>query len=60
MCFITADASHPVTIRLKKQRVLCNDALKDRWLNLSLLIKVAISLTLLREKYLLLLLKIAQ
>ncbi len=58
--FITADASHPVTIRLKKQRVLCNDALKDRWLNLSLLIKVAISLTLLREKYFLLLLKIAQ
>lgn len=26
--FITADASHPVTIRLKKQRVLCNDCLK--------------------------------
>lgn len=24
----TADASHPVTIRLKKQRVLCNDCLK--------------------------------
>lgn len=26
--FITADASHPITIRLKKQRVLCNDCLK--------------------------------
>lgn len=26
--FITADTSHPVTIRLKKQRVLCNDCLK--------------------------------
>ena len=28
MCFITADASKPVTIRLRKQRVLCNDCLK--------------------------------
>ena len=28
MCWITADASHPVTIRLKNQRVLCNDCLK--------------------------------
>ncbi len=26
--FITADASHPVIIRLKKQRVLCNACLK--------------------------------
>ena len=26
--FITADASHPVSIRLKKQRVLCNNCLK--------------------------------
>ena len=26
--FITADASKPVTIRLRKQRVLCNDCLK--------------------------------
>ena len=26
--FITANASYPVTIRLKKQRVLCNDCLK--------------------------------
>lgn len=26
--FITADDSHPVTIRLKKQRVLCNNCLK--------------------------------
>ena len=28
VCFITADASHPVIIRLNKQRVLCNDCLK--------------------------------
>ena len=28
MRFITADASHPVIIRLNKQRVLCNDCLK--------------------------------
>lgn len=35
-------------------------ALKDQWLNLILLIKAAISLTLLSEKYFLLLLKIAQ
>ena len=28
MRFITADASHPVAIRLKKQHVLCNDCLK--------------------------------
>ena len=27
--FITADASHPVIIRLKKQRVLCNAYLKS-------------------------------
>lgn len=26
--FITADASHPVSIRLKKQRVICNNCLK--------------------------------
>ena len=28
VCFITADASHPVITRLKKQRVLCNACLK--------------------------------
>ena len=53
--FITADASKPVIIRLRKQCVLCNDCLKDQWLSLILLIKAAISLTLLSEKYFLLL-----
>ena len=45
---------------LKSSAFYAMIALKYRWLNLSLLIKVAISLTLLREKYFLLLLKIAQ
>ena len=45
---------------LKSSAFYAMIALKDRWLNLSLLIKVAISLTLLSEKYFLLLLKIAQ
>ena len=45
---------------LKSSAFYAMIALKYRWLNLSLLIKVAISLTLLSEKYFLLLLKIAQ
>ena len=58
--FITADASKPVTIGLRKQRVLCNGCLKHLCVNLILLIKAAISLSLLSEKYFLLLLKIVQ
>ena len=42
--FITADASKHVTIRLRKQHVLCNDCLKDLWLNLIWLINTVISL----------------
>ena len=47
--FITANASYPVTIRLKKQRVAMT-ALKDQWLNLTLLINIATSLTLLNVR----------
>ena len=42
--FITVDASKPVTISLRKQHVLCNDCLKDLWLNLIWLINTVISL----------------
>ena len=38
--FITADASKPVTIRLRKQRVLCNDCLKRSVLYFFLLINI--------------------
>ena len=43
---------------LKSSTFCVMPALKDQWLNLILLIKAAISLTLLSEKYFLLLLKI--